>query len=253
MKRLENKVALITGGTTGIGLDTAKLFVGEGAQVIVTGRNPETLAQARAALPTATVLAADAASVSESERLVADVVKQHGRIDVLFLNAGIALFAPIEASDEEFFDRQMNTNFKGAYFLLRAALPHLSAGASVIANATIASVVGMPNASVYAASKAALTAGLRSLVSEAGIQAKGIRVNVIHPGPIATPIYSKLGLPEEAVKGFGDMLSQRTPLKRFGSAAEVAKLVLFLASKESSYLNGSEITVDGGVTASVMG
>lgn len=253
MNRLSNKVALITGGTTGIGLETAKLFVAEGATVVVTGRNAETLASARKALPNATVLASDAASVADSQRLVAEVVKQHGRIDVLFINAGIAQFAPIEASDEAFFDLQMNTNFKGAYFLLRSALPHLSEGASVIANATIASLAGMANASVYAASKAALTAGLRSLVAEEGIQRKRLRVNVIHPGPIATPIYSKLGLPEEAVKGFGEMLSNRTPLKRFGTAEEVGKLVLFLASDESSYLNGSEITIDGGVTASVMG
>ncbi len=253
MKRLDQKVALITGGTTGIGLETAKLILAEGATVIVTGKNPATLAQARTDLPKAEVIATDAASLPDGERLVAEVVKKHGRIDVLFINAGVALFAPIEASDEAFFDNQMNTNFKGAYFLLRAALPYLSQGASVIANATIASVVGMPNASVYAASKAALTAGLRSLVSEEGIQAKGIRVNVIHPGPIATPIYGKLGMPEEAVKGFGAMLSNRTPLKRFGTAEEVAKLVLFLASSESSYLNGSEIAVDGGVTASVLG
>jgi NAD(P)-dependent dehydrogenase (short-subunit alcohol dehydrogenase family) len=251
MNRLQNKVALITGGTTGIGLETARLFLAQGATVILTGKNPETLAKVRAELPKAEVIAADAASLPDGERLVAEVVKKHGRIDVLFINAGVALFAPIEASDEAFFDNTMNINFKGAYFLLRAALPHLSKGASVIANATIGTQSGLTNASVYAASKAALTVGLRTLIAEEGVQAKSIRINMIHPGPIMTPIYEKTGMPADVLAGFGAMLSARAPLKRMGSPEEVANLVLFLASDESSYMTGSEVIIDGGMNATL--
>jgi NAD(P)-dependent dehydrogenase (short-subunit alcohol dehydrogenase family) len=251
MNRLQHKVALITGGTTGIGLETARLFLAEGAKVILTGKNPDTLAKVRAELPNAEVISSDAGSVSANEQLVAEVVKRHGRIDVLFINAGVGLFVPVEAIDEAAFDHVMNINFKGAFFLLRAALPHLSKGASVVANATVGTQSGLTNASVYSASKAALTVGLRTLIAEEGVQAKGIRINVIHPGPIVTPIYEKMGLPADVMAGFGAMLTARAPLKRMGSPEEVANLVLFLASDESSYMTGSEVLIDGGMNATL--
>jgi NAD(P)-dependent dehydrogenase (short-subunit alcohol dehydrogenase family) len=250
-KRLQDKVAVITGGTTGIGLATAKLFLAEGAKVIVTGRNPETLAAAKVELPGAEVIAADVADISATKVAIDQVGKRYGRIDVLFLNAGIAQFAPLEAVTEEFFDNQLNINLKGAFFSLQAAQPYLSKGASVIANATIIAGRGSANASVYAASKAALVGVFKSLVAEESFQAKGIRLNIVSPGPIETPIYGKLGFPIEAVTGFKDSLAQRAPLKRFGNAHEVATAVLFLASDESSFVNGTEILIDGGISATV--
>jgi NAD(P)-dependent dehydrogenase (short-subunit alcohol dehydrogenase family) len=252
MNRLHNKVALITGGTTGIGLETAGLFLAEGAKVILTGKNPERLAAVKNELPAAEVVAADAASLTDSARVVADIVKTHGRIDVLFLNAGVAQFAPFGELTEEFFDNQFNINIKGAFFQFQSAFPYLSKGASVIANASVVASHGMANANVYSASKAALVGLFRSLVAEESLQARGIRVNIVNPGPIATPIYDKLGMPKEMVEGFGAVMTSRNPSKRFGSPAEVAKAVLFLASDESSYLNGTDIAVDGGLIATAM-
>ncbi|WP_428264166.1 glucose 1-dehydrogenase [Haliangium sp.] len=245
MTRLQNKIALITGGTTGIGLATAKLFVDAGAQVIVTGRNPETLAQAETELAgRAQVVRSDASSLADIDALIAGIRDRHGRLDVLFLNAGIAEFVPIEQADEAHFDRILNVNLKGPYFTLQRALPLLAEGSSVIFNSTVAAIKGLAAASVYAASKAALTAATRSLAAE--LAPRGVRVNTISPGPIDTPIYGKLGMPSDALQAFSDTIQQAVALKRFGRPDELARAALFLASDDSSYVTGQDLAVDGG-------
>ncbi len=247
MTKLHNKVALITGGTTGIGLATAKLFIEQGAQVIVTGRNPETLSAAEGELAgKAQVVRSDVSSLDDIGNLVNIIKERHGRIDVLFANAGVANFLPIEAADEAHLDTQFNINFKGPYFLLQKALPLLSEGASVILNSSVAAQRGMGGSSVYAATKAALSSLGRTLAVE--LAPRGVRVNVISPGPIDTPIYGKLGLPADAVDGFKSTLSGSVALKRFAQSAEVANVALFLASSDATYITGQDIAVDGGLS-----
>lgn len=243
--RLSGKRILITGGTTGIGLATAQRFVEEGARVAVTGRNPETLAQARAVLgKDVAVIESDAGSASAQAALVAQVVEHLGGIDAAFLNAGTATFQSIEAIDEAEFDRQFAINVKGPAFLLKALSPHLSEGASVILNASIVAGLGMPSTAVYAATKGAVVTLVKAVASEWA--ARAIRVNTISPGPISTPIYNKLGMPAEAAAEFGEQVRQSVPLQRFGEAREVAEAAVFLASNESSYITGHDLLVDGG-------
>jgi NAD(P)-dependent dehydrogenase (short-subunit alcohol dehydrogenase family) len=246
MQRLQGKTALITGGTTGIGLATARLFIDEGARVAVTGLNPDTLEAARRELgEQALVLRCDAGAPQEQARLVASVREALGRLDVVFVNAGIGDFRPLEQWDEAGFDRSFATNLKGPFFLLQALLPVLAHPASVVLNTSVNAHLGMPHSSVYSATKAALRSLARTLSGEwAG---RGIRVNAVSPGPVTTPIYGKLGLPAEQLEQMAEGIRQQVPLQRFGDPKEIAEAVLFLASNASSYMVGSEMLVDGGL------
>ncbi len=248
MSTLQGKIALVTGGTTGIGLATALAFRDAGARVVVTGTNPDTLARAKDALgPTALVIKADARSLDDTARLAAEIETRFGGLDVAFLNAGIARFAPIDAIDERFYDDIMDVNVKGVVFTMQKILPLLREGASVIVNTSVVASKGVPNASVYSASKGALAALVRALAVE--LVGRGVRVNAIAPGPIATPIYGKTGMPPEALEAFQADVTTRVPQHRIGAADEVARTALFLASPGASYVTGAEIPVDGGFAA----
>jgi NAD(P)-dependent dehydrogenase (short-subunit alcohol dehydrogenase family) len=245
--KLTGRIALITGGTTGIGFATAQLFQQEGATVIVTGKNPANLESAQKALgPNAVVISADAASIADSEKVAKEIQERFGKLDIAFLNAGIAEFAPAADSSEAFFDKTFGINVKGLFFQFQKLLPLLGKGASVILNSSIVNQKGMPGTTVYAASKAAVRSFGRTFAAE--LVGVGVRVNVVSPGPIVTPIYGKLGMPAEAVKGFEEQMAASNPMKRFGQPDEVAKTVLYFASDDSSYVTGSEILVDGGLT-----
>ena len=246
MAKLTGKIAVITGGTTGIGLATGQLYQQEGATVVVTGRNPATLATAQATLgPNATVIASDASNLADIEALAALVAEKFGRVDVLFANAGIAQFAPVEGVSESFYDNQFNLNVKGLFFTVQKLLPLIPQGGAVILNASIVSVKGMGTTSIYAATKAAVRSFGRTLATE--LAPKGIRVNTISPGPIATPIYDKLGMPKEMLDQFAAGMAQSVALKRFGQPEEIAKVALFFGSDDSSFVTGTELFVDGGL------
>ena len=248
MGKLSGKVAVVTGGTTGIGLATARLFASEGAKVIATGRNPETLAAARKELGrVAEVVQSDAGDPEQVRKLFQDIGRAHGRIDVLFLNAGIAKFSSLADSSDELFDEILQINVKGPFVALRAALPLLGKGASVIFNTSVAAERAMANTSVYSASKAALVALARGAALE--LAARGVRVNSVQPGPITTPIFGKLGLPPEARDAIAQQVAGKVPLGRFGAADEVARAALFLASDDATFVTGHELTVDGGYKA----
>lgn len=245
MKKLQDKVALITGGTTGIGQATAKLFHAEGARVFITGRNDKTLAEAKEHLPAdVTTIRSDASKLEDIDALAAELKEKAGHIDVLYVNAGIAKFMPFESITPEIFDEMFNTNVRGAYFTVQKLLPLMGEGSSVVLTTSIAADLGMATSSAYGATKAALSSFARTLSNE--LAPRGIRVNEISPGPIETPIYDKLGMPDEQVAGFKGMMSELVPVKRFGSADEVAKAALYLASDDSSYLLGAKIRIDGG-------
>jgi NAD(P)-dependent dehydrogenase (short-subunit alcohol dehydrogenase family) len=245
--KLDNKIALITGGTTGIGLATAQLFIEEGAKVIVTGRNPKTLDQARTILGSgADVIAADTSDLKAVEQLFKTIAERYKKIDALFVNAGIAKFAPLDQSTPEMFDDQFNVNVRGAYFTVQHAVPLIADGGAILFTASMVTSIAEPMSSVYSATKAALRSFGRSLAAEL---APRIRVNTISPGPIETPIFGKLGLPSEVVQAFAADMLQRNPLKRIGQAHDVAKAALFLLSDQSSYTTGIELFVDGGMAS----
>ncbi len=246
MKALEGKVAVITGGSSGIGLATAKLFQEVGARVAISGRNQETLDAAVKELgPGIVAVRSDVSIFGDLDTLFEVVTKKLGRIDVLFANAGIARFAPISDVSEDTYDDTFNINVKGVFFTVQKAIPFLNDNASVILNTSFVNQAGVPATSVYAASKAAVRSMARSIASE--LATRGIRVNVVSPGPISTPIYGKLGLPKEAVDAFAANIVSQVPLRRFGKPEEVAQAALFLASSASSYVTGVELNVDGGV------
>lgn len=245
MSQLTGKRTLITGGTTGIGLETARRFLEEGARVAITGQNPQNLEAAKAQLPEAVVIASDAGQVAGQKVLAEQILAEFGGLDALFVNAGIAVFQPVEAWDEAAFDRQMDINFKGPYFLLQAMLPLLSNPSSVILNSSVAGYLGLANAALYSATKAALQSLSRSLSVEWA--ARGIRVNTVSPGPISTPIFDKMGLPVEAAAQLHEHLQQQVPAGRFGVPREIADAVVFLASDSSSYMVGTDMLIDGGM------
>jgi NAD(P)-dependent dehydrogenase (short-subunit alcohol dehydrogenase family) len=248
MGRLSGKIAVVTGGTTGIGLSTARLFAAEGAKVVVTGRNAQTLAAARDELEgVADVVESDAGDPRQVRSLFEEIGRQYSRIDVLFLNAGIARFAPLADSSEELFDETIRVNLKGPFVALQAAIPFLNRGASVIVNTTVGTDRALANAAVYSASKAALAALARGAAVE--LASRGIRVNAVQPGPITTPIFGKLGLSAEARDAFAKRVAEQLPLGRFGSPDEVARAALFLASDDSAFVTGHELSVDGGMLA----
>jgi NAD(P)-dependent dehydrogenase (short-subunit alcohol dehydrogenase family) len=244
-KKLQDKIVLITGGTSGIGLATAQLFVEQGAKVIVTGRSPESLAQAEQVLGNAAqVVRADTANLDDIDRVVAGIRERHGRLDVIFVNAGIGAFVPLEQADEKHFDSIFDVNIKGAFFTVQKALPLLGQGASIVFNSSVAGIRGMQQFSVYSATKAALAGLTRALAAE--LAGRGIRVNAVAPGPIETPILGRSGLTPEVVAGVKEQLSQGVALKRMGQSEEVARATLFLASNDSSFVTGQELAVDGG-------
>jgi NAD(P)-dependent dehydrogenase (short-subunit alcohol dehydrogenase family) len=246
MKALEGKVAVITGGSSGIGLATAKLFQQAGAKVAISGRNQQSLDQALRELGPATVaVRSDVSKLSDLDRLFKVVTEKLGRVDVLFANAGIAKFAPVSDVSEEAYDETFDINVKGVFFTVQKAIPFLNDNASIILNTSFVNQAGVPTTSVYAASKAAVRSLARGISSE--LAPRGIRVNVVSPGPIATPLYEKLGLPKEAVDAFAANIVSQVPLKRFGKPEEVAETALFLASSASSYITGVELNVDGGL------
>ena len=246
MKRLEGKVAVVTGGNSGIGLATAKRLQEEGARVAIAGRSKKTLDEAVKTIGNGVVaLQADVSKLPDLDKLFAEVTKKLGKIDVLFVNAGVAKFAPLASTPESLYDEQFDTNAKGAYFTIQKAIPFLNDGASVILNTSVVDVLGTPNTSAYAATKAALRSLARTAASE--LVDRGIRVNTVAPGPIVTPIFGRTGLPQEAIDEFAKSVIAKVPMKRFGQPEEVAGVVAFLASKDASYITGVEINVDGGM------
>ena len=246
--KLENKVAVITGGNSGIGLATAKLFHKEGAKVVITGRRQNVVeAAAKEIGDRAVGITTDTSSMTDIDNLYQEIEKLHGKIDVLFLNAGIAIFSPIEHVTEDFFDNQFNINVKGLYFNVQKALPLMKSGGSIILATSAADRTGTPNTSVYAATKAAVRSLARTLSGE--LLDRGIRVNSVAPGPIDTPIFDKLGMPEEMLKQVKEQFTGMVPMKRFGTPDELAKGVLFLASDDSTFVAGIDLPVDGGLVS----
>jgi NAD(P)-dependent dehydrogenase (short-subunit alcohol dehydrogenase family) len=245
MNRLDGKRALIMGGTTGIGLAAAKQFLAEGARLVVTGFNDDTLAQARRELGSeVAVIKIDAGDVRAQKQLAQQVTDTLGQLDVAFINAGIGVFKPLEQWDETSYDRSMAVNLKGPFFLVQALLPVLANPASVILTASVNAHIGMPTSSVYSATKAGLISLARTLSGE--LITRGIRVNTLSPGPVNTPIYGKLGMPADELQKMADVILAQMPAQRFGSAEEVALAAVYLASDESRFAIGSELVLDGG-------
>ncbi|WP_282295795.1 SDR family oxidoreductase [Stenotrophomonas sp. PS02289] len=247
MNRFNQKTILITGGSSGIGLASAQAFAAEGARVVITGRDATSLEQARTALgPTALAVVNDAGAPAAAQALAATLAAEGIRLDAVFLNAGAAKFAPFADVDEVLWDQIFNTNIKGPYFQLQALLPLLNSGASVVINGSINARIGMPNTSVYAASKAAVISLAKTLSAE--LLPRGVRVNVLSPGPVATPIYNKLGLDAAQLEATAAQIQSQIPLGRFGTPEEIAATVLHLSSPESAYIVGTEIIADGGMS-----
>jgi NAD(P)-dependent dehydrogenase (short-subunit alcohol dehydrogenase family) len=250
--RLKGKVALITGGNSGIGLATAKRFVAEGAMVAITGRNQKTLDAAALELgPEALVMKADVMDLSAMEKSIAEIVKRFGNLDVIFANAGIGYFTPLGSTSLETFEEVLRVNVTSAFFLVQACLPYLNKNASVILNSSVQNVNGRPGLSAYAASKAALRVMARVMASE--LSPRGIRFNVVSPGAVDTPVWDYVASNAEEKDALYSALEKGIPLGRMGDPAEVANAVLFLASDESSFIQASEIVIDGGATGAPLG
>ncbi|MBC8635230.1 SDR family oxidoreductase [Caballeronia sp. EK] len=245
--KLKNKIALVTGGTSGIGLEAARLFQSEGATVVVTGTNAERLANAASVLGEgAMTLSVDLRDPAQIDKAIADVVETFGRIDVIFANAGAGTAAPLEAVTPEQISDQFALNFNGVFFTIQKAAPHLSKGSSIVITTSFLNEVGTPGLSILSATKAATRSLVRSIGAE--LAPRGIRVNAVSPGPIATPFHEKLGLSEKQLADTGSAIQAAVPLKRFGEAREIATAALFLASGDSAFMTGSELVVDGGLT-----
>ncbi|RDI97367.1 short-chain dehydrogenase [Dyella solisilvae] len=247
MNRFANKTILVTGGASGIGLATAQAYAAEGARLVITGRDEAQLAQARATLGhDAIALRNDAASATAAKELAGELTRQGVTLDGIFINAGIAKFAPLADVDEALWDLTFNTNVKGPYFQIQALAPLLNAGASVVINGSINAHLGMPSSSVYAASKAAVISLAKTLSAE--LLPRGVRVNVVSPGPVETPLYGKLGLDKAALDATAAQIQAQVPLGRFGKPAEIASTVLHLSAPESAFIVGTEIIADGGMS-----
>ena len=250
--RLANKTALITGGNSGIGLATAKLFVAEGAKVVITGRNKETLAAAAKELgPNVFAVAADVTDVAAMEAAIGQGAEKFGKFDIVFANAGIPGHTPVGGTALAAFEQVIRTNLTAVFFTVQAAVPYLNDGASIILNGSVISVLGNPGYSAYAASKAGVRAMARVMASE--LSPRGIRINVVAPGAIRTPIWGAATATPEAERAFEARIGKTTPLGRIGEPDHVSKTVLFLASDDAAHIQGQEIFVDGGATASPAG
>jgi NAD(P)-dependent dehydrogenase (short-subunit alcohol dehydrogenase family) len=244
--RLEKKNAAITGGNSGIGLAIARALVDEGATVAILGRDPDTLQAAAEALgPDTLATRGDASITDDLDRFYAGIDSHFGGLDILVVNAGVYRSAPLPDTSPEFFDQLSDVNFRGAFFTVQRALPLLRDGASVILVTSTINESGVPGLAVYAATKAAVRSLARSFAAE--LQPRGIRVNAISPGIIDTPIFDRLGLDEEGLAGLKSALADQVPTGRMGRPEEVAKVAVFLASDDSSYMTGCEIPVSGGL------
>ncbi|CVG62675.1 3-oxoacyl-[acyl-carrier-protein] reductase FabG [Serratia marcescens] len=246
MSRLQGKYALITGGTSGIGLETARQFIAEGATVAITGRNQSALEAAGQALAgKALLLLSDAGDIPQQRELAQRLGQRWPRLDVLYINAGDVTHRPLQEWDEQSYQRLMDINLKGPFFLIQALLPLLANPSSVILCGSVSAHIGLPQSSAYAASKAGLLSLARTLSGE--LHARGIRVNGLSPGPTETPALGKLGLAEADEQALRDDIRALVPIGRMGSALELAKAAVFLAADESAFMVGAELQMDGGV------
>ena len=247
MNRFEHQSELVTGGSSGIGLAAAKAYAREGARVVITGRDEEALARAEAEIGHGAIAVRnDAGSVGGARRLAAWLQDRDIGLDAVFINAGVARFAPFSEVPESLWDDTFNANVKGPYFQIQALAPLLRPGSAIVINGSINAHIGMPNSSVYAASKAALISLAKTLSAE--LLPRGVRVNVVSPGPIATPLYGKLGLDAAALEAAAAAIQGQVPLGRFGTPEELASTVLHLSAKESAFIVGAELVVDGGMS-----
>ena len=247
IKKLQDKTVLITGGTQGIGLATAKLMHAEGARVIVTGVNPESIAAASAELgPDVTVLYADVRNAADLDAVFQTVSARFNRLDILFANAGVGTVAPLEAVTEAQIEQQFSINFKGVFFTMQKAVPLMAKGGSIILTTSFLNAVGTPGFSILSASKAAVRSLALTLGAE--LAPRGIRVNAVSPGPIATAFHGKLGLTDSQLSEAAAGIQAAIPLQRFGDASEVAQAVVFLGSDAASFITGTELVVDGGLS-----
>jgi len=248
MGTLQGKIALITGGSSGIGRATAQQFVAQGAKVIIAGRNPETLASIEAELGDSAITVQGDVRDAGNRKDLLDAVRKFGdHLDVLFANAGGGNPSPVELVSEQSAKELFDVNLWSIYFLIQDSLPLLIAGSSIIVTSSVAARISMPGLSIYSASKAALTSIAQSYAVE--LAGKGVRVNTISPGPITTPILGRMGLSQEQLDGFVENIKQRVPLGRLGTADEVASLALYLAGDTSTFITGADFTVDGGLLA----
>ncbi len=246
MTKLKNKVALITGGTSGIGRATAVDFIDQGATVIITGRHQNTVDQTVKELgENAKGIVADSSSINDLKSLAEKVKSLTGKVDVLFVNAGYGKFAPIEQIDEEHFDEQFNVLVKGTLFTVQSILPLMNEGSSIILNTSVVTEKGMQGASVYSACKGAVKSFVKTFASE--LSDRKIRLNAVSPGPIETDFFNKTGMNEEQINGFAGAVLPQVPMGRFGKSSEVAKAVTYLAADDASFVHGTEIYVDGGM------
>jgi NAD(P)-dependent dehydrogenase (short-subunit alcohol dehydrogenase family) len=242
MRRLDNKRTLVTGGSGGIGLETARRFREEGARVAITGGNAHSLEVAQKALGDVVAIQVDAGDVAGQAKVVSAIEDVFGGLDAVFINAGVGDFRPLDQWDEAGFDRSIAVNLKGPFFLIRALLPLLANPASIVLNTSINAHIGMPNSSVYALTKAGLLSLARTLSGE--LLPRGVRVNAVSPGPVATALHGKLGMGENEIKS----LVSQIPIGRRGLPKEIADAVVFLASDESAFTIGSELIIDGGMS-----
>ena len=245
--KFNGKIALVTGGTSGIGLATAKLFLAEGAKVAIVGSDRGRLDEAVTTLG-ADVLAlqADLRRPAEIDAVIEALRKRHGRIDILFANAGKGLAAPLDAVTEAQIDEQFGLNFKGLFFTVQKAARLMEKGGSIVLNTSFLNAVGASGLSILSATKAAVRSLARTLAAE--LAPRGIRVNAVSPGAISTPFHGKMGLGPDELKAAAEGIEAQVPLHRFGEAEEIARAALFLAGPDSTYVTGTELVVDGGLT-----
>ena len=250
--KLQDKTALITGGNSGIGLATARRFIAEGANVIITGRKPRTLDAAAEELGArALAVKADVTDVSAIQQAIAAGLEKFGRLDIVFANAGVGGATPLQTTTAAVFNGMLQTNLSSVFFTVQAAVPHLQAGASIILNGSVHAEIGFPGYAAYAASKAGIRALARVFASE--LATRGIRVNVVVPGAVRTPIWAPIAPTPEAFANLESVLSKRIPLGHLADPEQIASMCAYLASDEAAYINGAELVIDGGLTSSPAG